>query len=350
MKRKLGANGPEITTVGFGAFAIGGPWEWGWGEVDDDESVRTIRHAIERGINWIDTAPLYGFGHSEEIVAKALEPYRIGEDVHVFTKCGRNWYGRPPGVIENDLRPASIRQECEHSLRRLGIDRIDLFQFHWPDWTTGTLLEESWGTMVELVAEGKARWIGVCNFDCDQLDRCEAIRHVDSLQPPLSFLERGTRQTVISWAAEHGTGVIAYRPMAGGMLTGAFDLHRMERLDADDWRHRSPMFTEPEFSRNVALVDRLRPISGRLNVSLPALVVAWVLAQRGVTGAIVGGRRPEQIDDWLPATDLSLDEATLAEIDSVIAGSGAGTDEPPTPPARMLAQVMTGGDDVEVDQ
>jgi aryl-alcohol dehydrogenase-like predicted oxidoreductase len=272
------------------------------------------------------------------MLARALAPYEVGEDVYVFTKCGRSWYGRPPGVIENDLRPESIRYECEQSLRRLGLDRIDLYQIHWPDWTTGTLLEESWGTMAELVAEGKARWIGVCNFDRDQLDRCEAIRHVDSLQPPLSLLERGTRDTVISWAQEHSTGVIPYRPMAGGMLTGAVDARRMEQLAEDDWRRQSPMFAEPELSRNLGLVDRLRPIAARMGVSLPTLVVAWVLAQPGVTGAIVGARRPSQIDDWIPALDLMLDESTLNEIDAAVAESGAGTDEPPTPPARMLAQ------------
>ena len=158
--RRLGSDGPEITTVGFGAWAIGGPWRFGWGPVDDDESVAAIRHAVERGVNWVDTAAVYGLGHSEEVVGRALEPYRTGEDVYVFTKCGRTWYGRPEGVIENDLRPESIRHECEQSLRRLGVERIDLYQVHWPDWTTGTPFEESWATMAALVDEGKVRWLG----------------------------------------------------------------------------------------------------------------------------------------------------------------------------------------------
>jgi aryl-alcohol dehydrogenase-like predicted oxidoreductase len=191
--RRLGSHGPEISTVGFGAWAIGGPWRFGWGEVDDDDSVAAIRHAVEHGVNWVDTAAVYGLGHSEEVVGRALAPYRVGEDVLVFTKCGRRWEGRPEGVIENDLRPESIREECERSLRRLGLERIDLYQFHWPDWMTGTALEDSWGTMVELVEEGKVRWIGVANFDVAQLEHCEAIRHVDSVQPPLSLLARRAR-------------------------------------------------------------------------------------------------------------------------------------------------------------
>ena len=173
-RRRLGTTGPEISMVGFGAWAIGGPWRFGWGSVDDDESVAAIRHAVELGVNWVDTAAVYGLGHSEEVVGRALAPYRVGEDVFVFTKCGRRWEGRPDGVIENDLRPESIREECERSLRRLGVERIDLYQFHWPDWMTGTALEDSWAAMVELVEQGKARWIGVANFDVDQLGRCEA--------------------------------------------------------------------------------------------------------------------------------------------------------------------------------
>ena len=225
--RRLGSAGPEITTVGFGAWAIGGPWRFGWGSVNDEDSVAAVRHAVELGVNWVDTAAVYGLGHSEEIVRRALEPYRAGEDVYVFTKCGRRWEGRPEGVIENDLRPESIREECDASLRRLGVERIDLYQAHWPDWTTGTLLEDSWGTMAELVDEGKVRWIGVSNFDESLLARCEAIRHVDSVQPTLSLLQRGSLQAIIPWAAEHGAGVICYSPMASGLLTGSFDRERL---------------------------------------------------------------------------------------------------------------------------
>jgi aryl-alcohol dehydrogenase-like predicted oxidoreductase len=332
--RALGTSGPELTTVGFGSWAVGGPWKFGWGPVDDDESVAAIRHAIERGVNWIDTAAVYGLGHSEEVVGRAVEPFRVGEDVFVFTKCGRRW-PQSPDTIENDLRPSSIREECEDSLRRLGVERIDLFQFHWPDWTTGTALEESWATMGELVEEGKVRWAGVCNFDVEQLARCEAVRHVDSVQPPLSLLARGARSTVAPWAAEHGTGVIVYSPMGSGMLTGAFDAERIARLDPADWRRQSPVFSEPMLSRNLALVERLRPLAERLGTTLPALAVAWTLAQPGVTAAIVGARLPRHVDGWLPGADLELSEADLREIDDAIADTAAGSDEPPSPPPHM---------------
>ncbi|HEU0335856.1 MAG TPA: aldo/keto reductase [Gaiellaceae bacterium] len=337
MRRRLGSEGPEVTTVGFGSWAVGGPWKFGWGPTDDDESVAAIRHAVERGVNWVDTAAVYGLGHSEEVVGRALEPYRVGEDVLVFTKCGRSWYGRPEGVIENDLRPESIRFELEQSLTRLGVERIDLYQVHWPDWTTGTALEESWGTLAELADEGKARWLGVSNFDVEQLERCEAIRHVDSLQPPLSLLARGALRTVIPWAREHGTGVIVYSPMASGLLTGAFDRGRIDRLDPDDWRRQSPVFNEPLLSANLELVERLRPLAERLGATLPALAVAWVLAQPGVTGAIVGARLPRHVDGWLPGGELALDATTLAEIEAAIEATGAGSDEPPSPPPHMRA-------------
>ncbi len=326
-----------MSTVGLGAWAIGGPWRFGWGVVDDDESIAAIRRAIERGVNWVDTAPVYGLGHSEEIVGRALAPYRAGEDVFVFTKCGRRWEGRPEGVIENDLRPESIREECERSLRRLGLERIDLFQFHWPDWMTGTALEDSWGTMVELVDEGKARWIGVANFDTDQLDRCESIRHVDSVQPPLSLLTRGARTTVLPWAAEHGTGVIVYSPMGSGLLTGGFDRARIARLDASDWRRESPAFRDPALGRNLELVELLRPIAARLGATLPELAVAWTLAQPEVTAAIVGARLPRHVDGWAGASDLELTPDVLHELAEAVTSSGAGTDDPPQPPPHVIA-------------
>jgi aryl-alcohol dehydrogenase-like predicted oxidoreductase len=342
--RTLGDAGPELTTVGFGAWAIGGPWHFGWGEVDDGESVAAIRRAVELGVNWVDTAAVYGLGHSEEVVRRALEPYRVGEEVLVFTKCGRRWEGRADGVIENDLRPGSIREECEASLRRLGIERIDLYQFHWPDWTTGTLVEESWGTMAELVDEGKARWIGMCNFDEELLSRCAAVRHVDSVQPPLSLLARGARTTVVSWAAEHGAGVICYSPMASGLLTGAFDRERLAGLGDDDWRRQAPAFREPLVSQTLALVDRLRPLAAELGTTLPALAVAWVLAQPGVTGAIVGARTQRHVDGWAQASELALDWEFLRAIDDAIHETGAGSDSPPAPPPHIRA--ATGAGDV----
>jgi len=249
--------------------------------------------------------------------------------VLVFTKCGRPWRG---GEVFFDLRPESIRAECEDSLRRLQVERIDLFQFHWPDYGTGTPVEESWGTMVELVEEGKVRWLGVCNFDVPRLEACEAIRHVDSLQPPLSLLNRHARRELIPWAHEHGTGVIAYSPMASGLLTGSFNREGLDRLAEDDWRRKAPPFQEPALSRNLALVDTLGPIASRLGVTGASLALSWVLAVPGVTGAIVGGRRPSQLDDWLGADRLELDGRTLAEVDSAVQAGSAGTDEAPQPP------------------
>jgi aryl-alcohol dehydrogenase-like predicted oxidoreductase len=327
--------------VGFGAWAIGGPWRFGWGAVDDEESIAAIRHAVEQGVNWVDTAAVYGLGHSEEVVGRALEPYRIGEEVFVFTKCGRRWEGRPEGVIENDLRPESVREECDRSLRRLGVERIDLYQFHWPDWMTGTALEDSWGTMIELVDEGKARWIGVANFDTDQLARCEAIRHVDSVQPPLSLLARGATSTVLPWAAEHGTGAIVYSPMASGLLTGSFDRSRIAQLDANDWRRESPQFRDPALARNLDLVERLRLLAAGLGATLPELAVAWALAQVGVTAAIVGARLPRHVDGWVRASDVELSPETVSAIAEALAASAAGTDDPPQPPPHVLAAAGT---------
>ena len=328
--RRLGRDGPEVSVLGFGTWALAGRYRYGWGGVDDEESIAAIRLAVERGVTWVDTAPTYGDGHSEEVVGRALEPFRAGEEVLVFTKCGRPWRG---GEVYFDLRPASIRAECEASLRRLRVERIDLYQCHWPDYATGTPVEESWATMAELVDEGKVRWLGVCNFDVPRLEACAAVRHVDSLQPPLSLLNRHARGELVPWAAAHGTGVIAYSPMASGLLTGSFNREGLDRLAEDDWRRKAPPFQEPaSLSRTLALVDALGPVAARLGCTLAELAVAWVLAVPGVTGAIVGGRRPSQLDDWLGAGSVELDEATLAEIDGALTSSGAGSDEAPRPP------------------
>jgi aryl-alcohol dehydrogenase-like predicted oxidoreductase len=318
-RRKLGSSGPEITVVGFGAWAVGGPYRFGWGPQDDDESIAAIRHAVESGVNWIDTAAVYGIGHSEEVTRRALEPYRVGEDVLVATKCGRKWVGpRDRGGLVFDLRPDSIREECEQSLDRLGLDAIDLYQFHWPDTETGTPIEDSWATMLELVDEGKVRWAGVSNFDVGLLERCEAMRHVDSLQPPYSLIDRGARDELIPWCRAHGVGVVVYSPMASGLLTGKFDRDAADRLASDDWRRNSPQFQEPKLSRNLELVERLRPLAARLGVGLPALSVAWTLATPGVTAAIVGARSAKQVDGWLPAAGLTLDDDALAEVESAL--------------------------------
>jgi aryl-alcohol dehydrogenase-like predicted oxidoreductase len=326
----LGRSGAAFTRLGLGTWAIGGPWRFGWGPVDDAESVAAIRRALDEGLNWVDTAAVYGLGHSEEIVGQALSGRATGEDVFVCTKCGRKT--RPDGAPYGDLRAESIRAECEASLRRLGVERIDLYQIHWPDPDGATPLEESWSTMAELVDEGKVRWIGVSNFDVDQLERCEAIRHVDSLQPQLSMVQRRALSDVIPWAAAHMTGVIVYSPMASGLLSGTFDRDRLENLPSDDMRLGRPEFTEPWLSRNLALVERLRAIAGELGATVAELAIAWTLAQDGVTGAIVGARRPDQLDAWLGAGALELSPQTLRAIDEAIAQTGAGPDQPATAP------------------
>jgi aryl-alcohol dehydrogenase-like predicted oxidoreductase len=336
-KQRLGSNGPAITVVGLGSWAIGGPCEFGWGPVDDRQSITAIRHAVERGVNWVDTAPVYGLGHSEEIVGRALAPFRVGEDVFVFTKCGRNYYGSA-GTISSDLRPQTIRRECEQSLKRLKVERIDLLQFHWPDPDTRTPVEDSWATLGELIDEGKVRWGGVSNFDISLLERCEVIRHIDSLQPPLNLINRAARHDVVAWCADHAVGVIVYAPMASGLLTGTFDRQRIERLPHDDWRRRSAHFTEPRVSQNLALVKRLEEIADQLQIRVAALAVAWTLAVPGVTGAIVGARSPAQVDGWLPAARTRLSPSTLQLIDQAIATTGAGD-------ARSVLTPLSAGTD-----
>ncbi len=326
----LGRSGAAFTRLGLGTWAIGGPWRFGWGPVDDSESIAAIRRAIDEGINWVDTAAVYGLGHAEEIVGQALDGYAAGDDVFVCTKCGRKT--GPDGTPYGDLRPQSIRDECDASLRRLRLERLDLYQIHWPDLDSGTTLEESWSTMAQLVDAGKVRWIGVSNFDVDQLERCETIRHVDSVQPPLSMVQRSALLDVIPWAAEHQTGVIVYSPMASGLLSGAFDRDRLERLPSDDMRLARPEFAEPLLSRNLALVDRLRAIADQLGCAVAELAIAWTLAQEGVTGAIVGARRPAQLDGWIGAGGVELSQQMLQAIDDAIAETGAGTEEPAAPP------------------
>ena len=330
--RPLGSSGLTITTVGFGAWAVGGGgWAFGWGPQDDEQSIATIRHALERGINWIDTAAVYGLGHSEEVVRRALEGMAPAERPYVFTKCGMVWDDRdrmaPPRQV---LRPETIRAECEASLRRLGVERIDLYQFHWPD-QSGTEVEDSWAAMIRLVEEGKVRAAGVSNFDVPLLERCEAIRHVDSLQPPFSLIRRAVAEREIPWCAEHRTGVIAYSPMQSGLLTDRFDAERTRRFAADDWRRRSADFNPPRLERNLALRDALRPVAARHGATVAEVAVAWTLAWPGVTGAIVGGRTPEQVDGWIGAAGLELEDRDLDEIAEAVRATGAGTgpDRPP---------------------
>lgn len=311
--RKLGRGGPDITTIGFGSWAAGGPWKFGWGPQDDTESVAAIRRALDLGVSWIDTAAVYGWGHSEEVVAQALDG-RPRESVFIATKCGR-----VPDADRNphgDLRPESIGRQLDDSLRRLHTDYVDLFQFHWPDNETGTPVEESWQAMADLQNAGKVRWIGVSNFDVDLLARCEAVRHVNSLQPPYSLLRREVEAEILPWCQSHGTGVVVYSPMQAGLLSGSFDIGRVA---ADDWRRSNPMYREPELSRNLAFVDRLRTVAARRGKTVGQLAIAWVLSHPAVTAAIVGARRPSQVEVNVGGAGWTLTSEEKAEIERMIA-------------------------------
>lgn len=337
-KRLLGASGLEITTVGFGAWAIGGGgWSHGWGPQDDKASVETMRRALELGVNWIDTAAVYGLGHSEEVVGRFLRSLPPSERPFLFTKCGLIWDERKPMEAPKQvLRPESIRAECEASLRRLGIDRIDLYQFHWPD-QTGTPVEDSWAEMLRLIEEGKVRLGGVSNFDVALLDRCAAIRHVDSLQPPFSLIRREVAAQEIPWCDAHKTGVICYSPMQSGLLTDRFSADRVARMAADDWRRQAPEFNPPNVSRNVTLRDALRPIAQRRGTTVSSVAIAWTLCWPGVTAAIVGARSPEQVDGWIEAANLELTPDDLDEIAHAIKRTGAGGG-PSAPPLELVDQ------------
>jgi aryl-alcohol dehydrogenase-like predicted oxidoreductase len=330
----LGRSGLRISRLGFGSWAVGGGgWAYGWGPQDDSTSLTTMRRALERGVNWIDTAAVYGLGHSEKVVGQLLREIPDADRPYVFTKCGLVWSPqdrmREPRRI---LTPESIRKECESSLRRLGIERIDLYQFHWPD-ESGTPVEDSWDTMVQLVQEGKVRAIGVSNFDVDLLARCNAIRRVDSLQPPFSLINRGAGGAQIPWSAGHHTGVICYSPMQSGLLTDTFTVDRASSFADDDWRRRAPEFQEPRLRRNLQLRDALRPIARRHDTSVSSIAIAWTLAWPGVTGSIVGARTPEQVDGWIGAASIALTPEDVDEIATAIerTGAGAGPTGPETP-------------------
>ncbi len=324
--RRLGQSDLHLSTVGFGAWAAGGGgWAFGWGPQNDADSIASIRRALEHGINWIDTAAVYGLGHSEEVVRLALEGMPAASRPYIFTKCGLVWDEAHPGAPPRQvLEPESIRRECEASLRRLGVERIDLYQFHWPD-QSGTAVEDSWETMTRLVDEGKVHAVGVSNFDVALLERCEAVRHVDSLQPPLSLIRRQAAESEIPWCAAHGTGIIGYSPMQSGLLTERFSVNRIESLSEDDWRRRSPDFRPPKLSRNLALRDALRPIAQQHGTTVSAVAIAWTLAWPGVTGAIVGARSPDQVDGWIGAATLELTLADLDQIAKAVGQTAAGS-------------------------
>lgn len=324
-RRPLGTTGLDISTVGFGAWAAGGGgWSFGWGPQDDTDSLAAMRRALDHGVNWIDTAAIYGLGHSEEVVGELLRG--LGGDARplVFTKCGLVWddSNRMAEPARN-LQPASIRRECEASLRRMGIERIDLYQFHWSD-ETGTAVEDSWAEMGRLIDQGKVRFGGVSNFDVALLERCERSRHVASAQPPFSMIRREVAADVLPWCKAHGTGAIVYSPMQTGILTDTFDAARVAAFAPDDWRRRGAEFQPVRLARNLALRDTLRPIARRHGVSVAAVAVAWTLAWPGVSGAIVGARNAAQVDGWIAGASLPLAAGDLDEIAAAIERTGAG--------------------------
>ncbi|MEV0228781.1 aldo/keto reductase [Nonomuraea sp. NPDC050786] len=337
---KLGTTDMDISRTGFGSWGISGAnWRWSWGEQDDADSIAAIRHAVDRGVNWIDTAAVYGYGHSEEVVGKAVAG--LSERPYIFTKAGLVW---DPADLDATPRRimSEVRREVEDSLRRLGVEAIDLYQVHWPDtgesldWDAlgasgpspnAIPLEEYWQTMADLKAEGKVRAIGLSNHSLAELEIAERVAHVDAIQPPFSALNRSAAPE-IAWAAEHGTGVIVYSPMESGLLAGRFSAERVASLPDGDWRKTHPSFTTGLAAR-LGVTDALRPVAERHGVSVAAVAVAWTLAWPGITGAIVGARDASQVDGWIPAGDLTLTAEDLAEIATAIEASG--TDGPATP-------------------
>ena len=310
-KRGLGNSDLHITSLGVGAWAMGGPgWRFSWGPQDDKDSTAAIRKALESGMNWIDTAGVYGLGHSEEVVGRSLEgiPHRP----YIFTKCERVWNER--GELSGSLKAESLRRECEASLRRLKVDVIDLYQIHWP--LPDEDLEEGWTTLAKLKEEGKVRYIAVSNFNVSQMQRAQAIAPITSLQPPYSMLAREVEKEILPYCAEQNIGVIVYAPMRSGLLSGAMTRERAGALPDDDWRRRDPDFQEPKLSRHLQLVDLLRSIGKRHGRTPGEVAIAWTLRHPAVTAAIVGLRRPEQVSGIVGAGEFRLSSEEIGEIDS----------------------------------
>ncbi|MDX9864906.1 MAG: aldo/keto reductase [Anaerolineaceae bacterium] len=313
-RRRFGNTDMHITPVGFGAWALGGgDWVYAWGPQDDRESIAAIHHALDQGINWIDTAAGYGLGHSEEVVGQALTG--MSERPYVFTKCSLTWNER--GEIIDSLKRDSIRRECEDSLRRLKIDAIDLYQIHWP--RPDEDLEEGWSALAELQREGKVRWIGVSNFSIAQMQRVEEIAPVNSLQPPYSLIRPEVENEILPYCQEHNIGVIVYSPMYSGLLAGKMTAERIRNMPADDWRQHDPQFQQPLLEQNLRLVDTLVEIGKRHGVEPGVVAIAWTLRNPAVTGAIVGLRRPSQVDGIFPAVDFRLSPEEIEQLNRIIA-------------------------------
>ena len=321
-KRRLGNTDLEITPIGLGAWAMGGgDWIFGWGPQEDEESISAIRHAIDLGINWIDTAAVYGLGHSEEVVARALADIPHRERPLVFTKCSLVWDDK--GNVSHCLKRDSIRREMEESLRRLRVETIDLYQVHWPGFPPGSEspdLEEGWRTLAELKQEGKARFIGVSNCNAGQMESAGRTGPVHSLQPPYSMLARGIESEVLAYCAAHTIGVIVYSPMHAGLLSGTMTRERVASMPKNDWRvNFNPEFREPRLTRNLEIVEKLRAIAARHGRSPGEVAIAWTLRLSAVTAAIVGARRPSQVDGFVGATEFRLSDIELTEIEKILA-------------------------------
>jgi len=319
--RKLGNSDLKITTLGYGAWAIGGTgWDFAWGPQDDADSIAAIHRSLELGVNWIDTAAVYGTGHSEEVVARALKDWH-GARPYVFTKCVMRWDDQ--GHVSMNYKADSIRRECEDSLKRLQVEAIDLYQIHWPPEDNGPGLEEACRTLASLQEEGKVRWIGVSNFSAAQIKRAEKIAPVTSLQPPYSLIRRQIEAETLPYCKKRGIGVIAYSPMASGLLTGAMTRERAAALPPDDFRSRNPEFQEPQLSKNIELVERLRKVGTRHGRTPGEVAIAWVLGNPAVTGAIVGARNGKQAEGVMRAGELKLTPEEISEIEGVTAAQTA---------------------------
>jgi len=317
--RKLGNSDLQLTPVGYGAWAIGGSgWEFAWGQQEDADSIAAILRALELGVNWIDTAAVYGTGHSEEIVAQALKQWK-GKRPLVFTKCVLRWDENRK--VYPDHSAASIRKECEDSLRRLQTDVVDLYQMHWPPRDNGPGLEEAWQAMNDLKKGGKVRWVGVSNFDAAQMKRAAKIAPITSDQPPYSILRRAIEAEVLPHCEENGIGVISYAPMASGLLTGAMTRERAAALPTDDFRSRNPEFKEPRLSKNIELVERLRKVGARHGRGPGEVAIAWVLRHPAITGAIVGARNAKQAEGVMRAGELKLSQEEITEIEGAAAAT-----------------------------
>ena len=322
---------PTLSRVGLGAWAFGGV---GWGPQDDEDSIATVRHAVTRGVNWIDTAAVYGDGHAERIVSRALAPMPADERPLVFTKAGVR-VDPGTGSTYRDLSPSSLRAECEGSLRRLGVERLDLYQLHWPV-EDEEVVERAWGALGELRQEGKIRWAGVSNFGAALLERCARIRPLDSAQLPLSLLEQKAVDSELPWLAARDVATLVYSPLESGLLSGRFSAARLAALPDDDWRRRRPRFQSPQLERALALVELLRPIADEAGATPAELAIAWTLHFAGVSGAIVGARTPAQVDGWIGAATLNLGAATIeavaaARVEAGLENAGAsGSDRQKT--------------------